>query len=38
MCSGYMPPEYAMYGQFSIKSYVFSFNVLVLRDNKWTKE
>ena len=30
MCSGYMPPEYAMHGQFSIKSDVFSFGVLVL--------
>ncbi|CAN1319073.1 Cysteine-rich receptor-like protein kinase 29 [Linum perenne] len=27
---GYMPPEYAMRGQFSIKSDVFSFGVLVL--------
>ncbi|KAJ4703246.1 Cysteine rich receptor like kinase [Melia azedarach] len=27
---GYMAPEYAMYGQFSIKSDVFSFGVLVL--------
>ena len=27
-----------MYGQFSVKSYVFSFSVLVLRDNKWTKK
>ncbi|KAH6758341.1 hypothetical protein C2S51_018576 [Perilla frutescens var. frutescens] len=27
---GYMPPEYAMHGQFSIKSDVFSFGVLVL--------
>ena len=30
MCSGYMPPEYAMHGQFSIKSDVFSFGVLLL--------
>ena len=30
MCSGYMPPEYAMHGQFSVKSDVFSFGVLVL--------
>jgi serine/threonine protein kinase len=30
MCSGYMAPEYAMHGQFSIKSDVFSFGVLVL--------
>ncbi|KAL8468868.1 hypothetical protein ACS0TY_031904 [Phlomoides rotata] len=27
---GYMPPEYLMHGQFSIKSDVFSFGVLVL--------
>ncbi|XP_038704889.1 cysteine-rich receptor-like protein kinase 10 [Tripterygium wilfordii] len=27
---GYMPPEYAMHGQFSIKSDVYSFGVLVL--------
>ena len=30
MCSGYMPPEYAIHGQFSVKSDVFSFGVLVL--------
>ena len=30
MCSGYMSPEYAMHGQFSVKSDVFSFSVLVL--------
>ncbi|XP_028077856.1 cysteine-rich receptor-like protein kinase 26 [Camellia sinensis] len=29
--SGYMPPEYIMYGQFSVKSDVFSFGVLVLK-------
>lgn len=29
-CSGYMSPEYAMYGIFSVKSDVFSFGVLVL--------
>ena len=29
-CSGYMAPEYAMHGQFSAKSDVFSFGVLVL--------
>ena len=29
-CSGYMSPEYAGHGQFSIKSDVFSFGVLVL--------
>ncbi|KAL8112891.1 hypothetical protein AgCh_020264 [Apium graveolens] len=27
---GYMAPEYAMYGQFSVKSDVFSFGVLIL--------
>ena len=30
LCSGYMAPEYAMHGQFSEKSDVFSFGVLVL--------
>ncbi|KAK4347034.1 hypothetical protein RND71_033373 [Anisodus tanguticus] len=30
LVSGYMSPEYAMYGQFSVKSDVFSFGVLVL--------
>lgn len=29
-CSGYMSPEYAMDGHFSVKSDVFSFGVLVL--------
>jgi serine/threonine protein kinase len=29
-CSGYMPPEYAVNGSFSIKSDVFSFGVVVL--------
>lgn len=29
-CSGYMAPEYVMHGQFSVKSDVFSFGVLVL--------
>jgi hypothetical protein len=29
-CSGYMSPEYAMEGVFSVKSDVFSFRVLVL--------
>jgi len=28
--SGYMAPEYAMHGQFSVKSDVFSFGVLIL--------
>ncbi|OMO55697.1 hypothetical protein COLO4_35893 [Corchorus olitorius] len=27
---GYMPPEYAMHGQFSVKSDVYSFGVIVL--------
>ena len=30
MCSWYVPPEYAMNGQFSVKSDAFSFGVLVL--------
>ena len=29
-CSGYIPPEYALRGHFSMKSDVFSFGVLVL--------
>ena len=29
-CSGYMSPEYAMHGHFSVKSDVYSFGVLVL--------
>ena len=29
-CSGYMSPEYAMHGHFSMKSDVYSFGVLVL--------
>jgi serine/threonine protein kinase len=29
-CSGYMSPEYAMHGQYSVKSDVFSFGVLIL--------
>lgn len=29
-CSGYMSPEYAMRGHYSIKSDVFSFGVLIL--------
>lgn len=28
--SGYMSPEYAMFGQFSVKSDVFSFGVIIL--------
>ncbi|KAL8195672.1 hypothetical protein R6Q57_025425 [Mikania cordata] len=30
MCSGYMSPEYAMEGMFSVKSDIFSFGVLIL--------
>jgi serine/threonine protein kinase len=30
VCSGYMSPEYAMHGRFSVKSDVFSFGVLLL--------
>ena len=30
LCSGYMSPEYAMEGLFSIKSDVYSFGVLML--------
>jgi len=29
-CSGYMSPEYAMQGVFSVKSDVYSFGVLLL--------
>ena len=31
MYSGYMPPKYAMNGQFSVKFDAFSFGVLVLQ-------
>jgi serine/threonine protein kinase len=30
LCSGYMSPEYAVRGQYSVKSDVFSFGVLIL--------
>ncbi|KAL7213353.1 hypothetical protein ACSBR2_015967 [Camellia fascicularis] len=30
VCSGYMSPEYVIHGQFSAKSDVFSFGVLIL--------
>jgi hypothetical protein len=29
-CSGYMSPEYAMRGEFSVKSDVYGFGVLIL--------
>jgi serine/threonine protein kinase len=29
-CSGYMPPEYAMRGNFSAKSDAYSFGVLII--------
>ena len=29
-CSGYMSPEYMVYGRYSVKSDVFSFGVLIL--------
>jgi len=37
LCSGYMAPEYARHGQFSIKSDVFSFGILVLEIVSGTK-
>lgn len=30
LCSGYLSPEYAVHGVYSVKSDVFSFGVLVL--------
>ena len=30
VCNGYMYPEYAMHGEFSEKSNVYSFGILVL--------
>lgn len=30
ICSGYMAPEYIKHGEFSIKSDVFSFGVIIL--------
>jgi serine/threonine protein kinase len=30
VCSGYMSPEYAMRGKFSVKSDVYSFGVLII--------
>lgn len=40
LCSGYMAPEYALHGRFSVKSDVFSFGVLILelvsgKKNSW---
>ncbi|XP_010533171.1 PREDICTED: cysteine-rich receptor-like protein kinase 26 [Tarenaya hassleriana] len=40
---GYMPPEYAMHGQFSFKTDVYSFGVLVLeivsgKRNNWSRD
>jgi hypothetical protein len=29
-CSGYVAPEYAIYGQYSVKSDVYNFGVLTL--------
>jgi len=37
LCSGYMAPEYARHGQFSTKSDVFSFGILVLEIVSGTK-
>ena len=30
MCSGFMAPEYAIQGHFSVKSDVYSFGIMVL--------
>ena len=35
--SGYMPPEYALLGNFSVKSDVYSFGVLLLEIVKGDK-
>ncbi|KAK9949619.1 hypothetical protein M0R45_005136 [Rubus argutus] len=35
---GYMAPEYAMHGHFSVKSDVYSFGVFDFGDSKWTEK